>query len=187
MKTLNDYYYVYRISFPTGHFYYGYRKTKNHLIDQYTGSPVTHKQYWIDYMPCKKILKYFDNYEEAYNYEVKHIKRTWRNKYSLNDNCAGKVSQEAAIRGAVNRNKKYGCSFNNLSPEQRKINSMKGSQAIREKYAKKWLIVFPDGKQQLYIGLREAVEGSGLASSTISCIAKDGRVSKGGYRVKIID
>lgn len=65
---MNYPYYTYRIDFADGCYYYGQKKRKDDTPpeqDGYYGSPVTHKQKWIDHICCKTILFVHENAEEA--------------------------------------------------------------------------------------------------------------------------
>lgn len=58
-------YYLYEIRFETGHVYYGMRRCECDPEDDtgYTGSPVTHKDFWKNYKFKKKILKVYPEEE----------------------------------------------------------------------------------------------------------------------------
>ena len=87
--------YVYKISFETGHVYFGVRSCKcSPEEDVYMGSPVTHKDYWERYEPKKTILKEFDTREEAEEAEKFLINWQWESTddgkfWSLNATIAG--------------------------------------------------------------------------------------------------
>lgn len=87
-------YYVYKVCFQTGHFYFGIRSCEclpEEDID-YLGSPETFKNYWKEYLPCKSIIKICNSKEEAREYEKILISWAW----SINKN----LSLNACINGS---------------------------------------------------------------------------------------
>ncbi len=81
-------YYVYKIIFADGKWYYGIHRSTggNPNSDGYYGSPVTNKAHWA--IPHSKIiLKEFESWEEAAAYESDLIKPDLNNPNCLNE-CA---------------------------------------------------------------------------------------------------
>ena len=89
-------YYTYKITFDDlpKYFYFGFHRHRNDA-DSYLGSPVTWKRFWNQFEPRVQILQWFETEEEARNCEKSIIKSTWKNSYSLNENCGGNISQES--------------------------------------------------------------------------------------------
>lgn len=82
--------YVYKISWPDGHFYFGVRSCKClPWSDKYDGSPYTHKANWAR-PHSKQIVAIFATREEANECEYALIKATWKHELSYNENCGGK-------------------------------------------------------------------------------------------------
>ena len=86
-------YYTYKVTFKDlpGYFYYGRRKDNG---KPYFGSPKTWKRLWQHFEPEVQILQWYGTEEEADKSEKSIISATWKDKYSLNENCGGKVSEE---------------------------------------------------------------------------------------------
>lgn len=89
--------YTYKITFKeVPHYYYGVHKEKRY-DEEYWGSPVTHKDYWINYTPQKEIIEFFDfsdeGWELAHNKETELIRPVYNSDpYCLNEHCGGKIS-----------------------------------------------------------------------------------------------
>jgi hypothetical protein len=95
--------YTYRISFEeVPYYYYGVHKEKN-FNEEYYGSPVTNRWCWETYTPKKQILEYFVDWEEAQRVEARIIKEFYnKDKWCLNENCAGYISlQKRSEAGKV--------------------------------------------------------------------------------------
>ena len=86
-------YYTYKITFKDlpRYFYFGFHKHSSKL---YFGSPKTWKHLWDQFEPEIQILQWFDTEEEARRVEKSIILETWKNKFSLNENCGGTISSE---------------------------------------------------------------------------------------------
>lgn len=114
-----NYNYVYKITFETGHVYYGSRSCKCLPTDDtYLGSPYTHKNYWNDYTPNKEIVAVdFCTREDANSFENFCIELQWlKNKdLSLNasingltfNNFGRKFSQEHCVRISESKGKPF--------------------------------------------------------------------------------
>lgn len=91
-------YYTYKITFRDlpKYFYYGYHR---HNGKEYFGSPTTWKHLWEMFEPEVQILCWYKTWEEAKSAEYKLISTTWKEKYSLNENCGGNLSTEACRKG----------------------------------------------------------------------------------------
>lgn len=87
---MEKYNYVYRVDFlEVPHVYFGSRTSKRLPEEdiRYMGSPVTYKQYWIDYTPIKTILfTGFENREDAIACENELIRQQWNENISLSLN-----------------------------------------------------------------------------------------------------
>jgi hypothetical protein len=95
--------YTYRISFEeVPYYYYGVHKEKN-FNEEYYGSPVTNRWCWETYTPKKQILEYFVDWEEVQRVEARIIKEFYnKDKWCLNENCAGYISlQKRSEAGKV--------------------------------------------------------------------------------------
>jgi hypothetical protein len=86
-------YYTYKITFKDlpGYFYYGKRKDNGKL---YLGSPKTWKHLWVQFEPEVQVLQWYSTEKEVKAAEESVIKATWRDKYSLNENVGGLISEE---------------------------------------------------------------------------------------------
>lgn len=74
----NEYHYIYKIIFPTGHTYFGVRSCNcKPQEDPYLGSPYTHKDFWEKYTPIKKVLREFKTRKEAVEHEIIVIEWFW--------------------------------------------------------------------------------------------------------------
>jgi hypothetical protein len=83
--------YVYRTTFKeVPNFYHGWHLEKR-FGEDYFGSPVSCKQYWELYTPCKEIIKVFENSDvgirAALEFEEQLIREHWDNPLSLNRHC----------------------------------------------------------------------------------------------------
>lgn len=99
-------YYTYKVTFKDlpKFFYFGFHKHRKDA-DSYLGSPVTWKCFWNQFEPELQILQWFMTEEEARNCEKSIIKSTWKNPYSLNENCGGHVSQDTLKKLHKEKNK----------------------------------------------------------------------------------
>ena len=86
-------YYTYKITFKDlpGYFYYGKRKDNGR---PYFGSPKTWRRFWKHFEPQIQILQWYRTEKEVKAAEESIIKATWKDKYSLNENVGGMVSEE---------------------------------------------------------------------------------------------
>lgn len=92
-NNLKSNHYTYKISFQSGHFYFGVRSCKCLPEDdyKYLGTPLTHKKYWEENICCKTILRKFESREEAQRHESILIHWGWsiRKELSLNASDMG--------------------------------------------------------------------------------------------------
>lgn len=120
MSKENIYHYTYKISFQSGHFYFGVRSCKClPEEDTYLGSPQTYKYYWEENICCKTILRTFDTRLEANEYEEVLIDWAWE------------TSREFSLN-ACNKGTKF-CVFGVKRPE------------IGERQAKNYYLLSPEG------------------------------------------
>jgi len=91
--------YTYKITFEGApYFYFGVHKERS-LGEEYWGSPVTHKAIWIEYVPVKEILSYYESWEEAAMAEAKLIRSFLNDPCCLNENASGAFSIASCKRG----------------------------------------------------------------------------------------
>ena len=91
-------FYVYRIDFVTGHYYYGYHKGSG-VGDCYFGSPTTHKEMWLTVMHSKSILGRYETKQEAWKAETEFIRPVLNEPMCLNEHCGGYISSESCKKG----------------------------------------------------------------------------------------
>jgi hypothetical protein len=86
-------YYTYKITFKDlpGYFYYGSHKDSG---KPYLGSPKTWKHLWKFFDPEIQILQWYATGEEALVSEESIIRATWKDRYSLNENVGGRMSED---------------------------------------------------------------------------------------------
>lgn len=110
-------FYVYVIRFVDGHYYYGYHPTYGNdpQFDNYYGTPVTHREKWLDTMHWKDILGLYETFEEADTAEQALIRPCYKtDPLCLNENCGGAVSPEMCRLGGQKggtRNKETGQAY----------------------------------------------------------------------------
>jgi hypothetical protein len=136
------YHYTYKISFETGHVYFGVRSCEClPEEDTYMGSPVTFKNYWEEYEPRKVILRTFDTRDEANDHEDVLIEWAWS------------VNRALSLNGHIRNSK-----FNNYGKQR-------SEQAIKstiEKNQKSYYVVNPEGLVLEGVNLKEFCRENGL-------------------------
>lgn len=86
------YYYVYKICFVDGCFYYGSRKSRfPPEQDKYFGSPVTFKEKWLTTHYWKEIVEVFSCEVECSKREVSLIAEFRESEHILNANIGGRI------------------------------------------------------------------------------------------------
>lgn len=163
---MKEYHYTYKISFPTGHIYYGVRSCKClPENDTYLGSPVTHKNYWTKYEPVKTVLASWPTREIAEEIEDELILYQW----SLDKN----LSLNAGVNGTKFNN--YGKKHTEETKLKikNKITTEAGrraiSKAITERNIKPFKLVNPEG---------EIVEGVNLTEFALANNIESGGLFK---------
>jgi hypothetical protein len=128
--------YVYKITFKeVPHYYIGVHKEKR-FDENYTGTPVTHKNYWEKYTPKKEIIKEFPytngGWSDAQDFEKELIRPVYNHDiYCLNENCGGKISLDKCIEaGKLVKEKKIGVF--GLSTEELARAGSKGGKKAKE-------------------------------------------------------
>lgn len=187
------YYYCYQITFTdTPHIYFGSRTSKCPPEEDtgYMGSPVTYKQYWIDFTPVKTILfTGFSSRDEAVKYEAELIRNQWKlNKsLSLNDSIPGKNFYYEG-RPAWNKGKTGGVGYwrNKERPaETRQKISEKLKDVQRDDLSRKYAGISPEGKVYLFLNAKQFCkkhDNFKLDPSAISACAKGNIKSHKGWR-----
>lgn len=110
-------FYVYVIRFIDGHYYYGYHPTYGNdpRLDNYYGTPVTHREKWLTTMYWKEIIGLYETFEEADSAEQALIRPCYKaDPLCLNENCGGAVSLELCRVGGIrggNKNKETGQAY----------------------------------------------------------------------------
>jgi hypothetical protein len=100
-------YYTYKITFKDlpGYFYYGKHKDDG---KPYFGSPVTWAFLWMCFEPEIQILHWYRTDQEAHASEEAIIRATWKDKYSLNENAGGLISEEILSANGRSTGAAYG-------------------------------------------------------------------------------
>ena len=127
-------YYTYKITFKDlpRYFYYGKHKDKG---GPYYGTPKTWKHFWKQFEPEIQILQWYNTEMEVRTAEKAILLATWEDKYSLNENIGGLLSEEACVRGGKEGGKKSG-KIN--GPENVwKMNDHANTVAVRSENGKK--------------------------------------------------
>lgn len=157
--------YVYKITFETGHIYYGSRSC-NCLPEEdisYLGSPVVFKDFWVNNTPTKIILKTFDTRLEANEAENFLINWQWNStdegrKYSLN--------------GCI-----MGVSFSMLGVKT----SEKQKRVTRERTQKPYYLVSPEGEVFEGINLTEFCKEQNLKRTNLVSVMKGNKFHYKGW------
>jgi hypothetical protein len=125
-------FYVYVIRFVDGHYYYGYHPTygNNPQLDNYYGTPITHKEKWLDTMFWKEVLGLYETFKEANAAEQALIRPCYKtDPFCLNENCGGAVSPEQCRVGGNVSGKKHALNKTGVCgrvPEKIKEDGRKG-------------------------------------------------------------
>ena len=124
--------YIYKITFETGHVYFGIRSCKKDPYeDNYFGSPVKHKDFWNQYKFTKTILKVYkeNQHQQALDDERFLINWQWnstKNGKDLSLNAAitycsiygqTRILTPGLIEGQRKRNEKQCIPFFLISPD----------------------------------------------------------------------
>ena len=187
------YYYCYQITFTdTPHIYFGSRTSKCPPEDDtgYMGSPVTYKQYWIDFTPVKTILfTGFSSRDEAVKYEAELIRNQWKlNKsLSLNDSipgknfyCEWKSSWNKGRTGDVG----YWRDKERPADTRQKI-SKKLKGVPRHDLSKEYAAISPQGNVHIFLNAKQFCRDNrelGFTPSRISACAKEWDKSHKGWQ-----
>jgi hypothetical protein len=99
--------YVYKVSFETGHYYYGWHPLRDE--GTYCGSPKTNKHFWGQFEFSVETVQYFDTYEEAQILETRILKHLVdKDPMCLNANYGGRVKREILVeQGERNGGKNF--------------------------------------------------------------------------------
>jgi hypothetical protein len=90
-------YYTYKVTFKDlpRYFYYGSHKDDG---KPYFGSPVTWAHLWLLFEAEVQVLQWYATEGEMRAAEGSIIRATWKNKYSLNENVGGLISEEVCSK-----------------------------------------------------------------------------------------
>ena len=94
------YFYTYKIQFVDGFYYHGSRKsTLEPKDDLYFGSPVTHKNKWLETMYDKVILNVYSTEEELRQAEIELIGESYkRDSFCLNESNGRRINFSPEVR-----------------------------------------------------------------------------------------
>jgi hypothetical protein len=155
---MKEYHYTYRISFPTGHVYFGVRSCSClPEEDSYLGSPATFKHYWEEHEPTKTILACWPTREIAEAIEDELILYQWSLDKSL------------SLNASVN-----GTKFNRYGT--------KHSEEFIANRSKKWEFVDPEGKVIEVFNLEKFCRDKDLDPSNMRSVNKGRDSVHKGYR-----
>jgi hypothetical protein len=158
---MKEYHYTYKISFPTGHVYFGVRSCKClPEEDTYMGSPSTFKHYWKDHEPSKTILACWPTREIAEAIEDELILYQW----SLDRN----LSLNATVNGTK---------FNRCG--------VKHSDETRLKMSGPYVLVSPEGIVYEGNNLTEFCRNINISPSHFPQIARGHRLHYKGWTCSI--
>lgn len=155
---MKEYHYTYKISFPTGHIYFGVRSCKClPEEDHYLGSPATFKHYWEEHEPTKTVLACWPTREIAEAIEDELILYQWNLDKSL--------SLNASINGT--KFNRYGVNH---------------SEEFIAKRSKKWEFVDPEGNIIEIFNLEKFCREKNLNARNMSSVSKGKCFTHKGYR-----
>lgn len=184
-------YYTYKITFKDlpGYFYYGKHKCNGKV---YLGSPVTWAHLWLCFEPEVQILQWYETAGEVRAAEEAIIRATWKDKYSLNENVSGVISEEICSsngkktgpengrRNGGRTGQKNAKAMNN-HPSTVKVRS---ENAVKngEKASKRVCLTKLSTEESLeFPPLHEACRVLGLDRRHLVSVAKGGRKQHKGY------
>jgi hypothetical protein len=152
------FHYVYKISFQTGHAYFGVRSCEclPEEDTKYLGSPQTYKHYWDNFIPCKTIIRQFETREEANSFETELISWVWSVDANLSLNAA---------TGHTNF-----CTLGTTRTEKQKL-----------KIAKPYYLVSPEGLIYKGVNLREFCLSNKFPESTLRQVIKGKKFQYRGW------
>lgn len=91
--------YTYKVTFPhQGWWYWGWHKERE-FGENYSGTPVAHKQKWENFEWEVQILECFDCEIEAQRVEKRLISPDLNNPLCLNEHCGGLLSVDSCRKG----------------------------------------------------------------------------------------
>lgn len=155
------YHYTYKIEFETGHLYFGSRSCRClPEADSYLGSPCTHKNYWSEYTPIKKILSLHKTREEANEYENILIEWSWS------------VNKSLSLNGSIN-----GIKFHNVGRVF--------SEEFRQKISKHYYLVSPEGVVCEGVNLSEFARQQNLNRSNLVHVTQGKRLHDNGWTANL--
>lgn len=182
--------YVYKVSFETGHYYYGWHPLRDE--GTYCGSPKTNKHFWGQFEFSVETVQYFDTYEEAQILETRILKHLVdKDPMCLNANYGGRVKREIlAEQGRRNGAKNLG-----KMPLEKRVEgsrksgrkakglntgTMRSHENTRKRYEKCSKMVLCIDTGTVYPSLNEAERRTGVSRHHIRrCCEKKSRHASG--------
>jgi hypothetical protein len=160
MNNLNHY--VYKITFETGHIYYGVRSCEClPKEDPYLGSPYTYKHFWDEYQPVKTIIADdFLTREDANEFEGFCIQMQWLKNKELSLNASDR-----------------GVKFNNYG---RKASPETIAKRVSKK-SKTYTLINPEGNTVEITNLSQFCRYNKLTDTSMIAVSKGNRLHHHGW------